>query len=77
MPRRAFLRRGFPNGFSRGIPCSAYTVQYPIPASATVTYTVRADSEKRAGEYRENGAGVEREALQPDSNNAYDATNTP
>ena len=28
-----FLRRGFPYGFSRGIPCSAYTAKYPIPAS--------------------------------------------
>src|ERR1700722_18159877 len=28
-----FLRRGFPYGFSRGIPCSAYTGRYPIPAS--------------------------------------------
>ena len=30
-----FLRRGFPYGFSRGIPCSAYTERYPIPASRT------------------------------------------
>ena len=30
----ALLRRGFPYGFSRGIPCSAYTGRYPIPASA-------------------------------------------
>src|ERR1017187_4205954 len=28
-----FLRGGFPYGLSRGIPCSAYTAKYPIPAS--------------------------------------------
>src|SRR5207247_9751363 len=27
------LRRGFPNGFSHGIPRFAYTAKYPIPAS--------------------------------------------
>src|SRR5580693_9476607 len=32
-----FLCRGFPHGFSRGIPCSAYTGRYPIPSSRLIT----------------------------------------
>src|SRR5206468_11768039 len=35
-----FLRRGFPYGFSSGIPCSAYTRKYPIPGTRRGPYTV-------------------------------------
>jgi hypothetical protein len=63
-----FLRRGFPYGFSRGIPCSAYTAKYPIPAApppcAMAAYTVREERDERTGEYRENEAGEDRDRLQ-------------
>src|SRR6202034_4230243 len=67
-PRRAFCAGAFLMGFPRGIPCSAYAGRYPIPASGTpasrsVTPPER-ECEKRAGRYRENGAGEEGEPLQ-------------
>ena len=62
-----FLRRGFPYGFSRGIPCSAYTAKYPIPAArdpcAIDAYTVRGERDERTGEYREDEDGEDRDPL--------------
>src|SRR3984885_11367361 len=66
-----FLRRGFPYGFSRGILCSAYTERYPIPAlglPALRLHAIRRECEKPAGEYREKGAGKDRDPLHPRSN---------
>jgi hypothetical protein len=63
-----FGRRGFPYGFSRGIPSSAYTTKYPIPAAPTpramAVDTLRQECDERTGEYRENGAGKDRDPLQ-------------
>ena len=63
-----FLRRGFPYGFSRGIPCSAYTAKYPIPVArdpcAIDAYTVRGERDERTGEYREDEDGEDRDPLQ-------------
>jgi hypothetical protein len=64
------LRRGFPYGFSRGIPCSAYTTKYPIPTApapcALAADTVREECDERIGKYRENEAGEDRDPLQSD-----------
>ena len=52
--------------FSRDILFRLYRkVSYPsfTPHQAQGTYAIRQESEKRAGEYRENGAGEDREPL--------------
>jgi hypothetical protein len=59
-----FLRRGFPYGFSRGIPASAYTTKYPIPTSRLDHSRGQTQREKHRGEYRGNGAGKDRDPLQ-------------
>jgi hypothetical protein len=62
-----FLRRGFPYGLSRGIPCSAYTTKYPIPTAthprAIAADTVRQECDERTGKHRENEAGEDRDPL--------------
>jgi hypothetical protein len=57
---------------SSRVPCSAYTPKYPIPA-ASAPYAMAADilrqeCDERTGEYRENGAGKDRDPLQVPGN---------
>jgi hypothetical protein len=65
-----FLRRGFPYGFSRGIPCSAYTTKYPIPAALALALTAREEYDEHAGDYRENEEGEDRDPLHDASRRA-------
>ena len=62
-----FLRRGFPYGFfSRDtLFCLYNEVSYPDRhrSRAMVAYTVREECDERTGEYRENGAGEDRDPL--------------
>jgi hypothetical protein len=66
-PRRAFCAGAFLIGFSRGIPCSAYTPKYPIPAAPALCVmaadTAKEECDKRTGDYRENEAGEDRDPL--------------
>jgi hypothetical protein len=58
-----FLRRGFPYGFSRGIPGSAYTERYPIPASAPITLWLLMSSGKNLKNTLENIVRMERREI--------------
>ena len=55
-----FLRRGFPYGVSRGIPCSAYTAKYPIPASGLPTLRLSTPSDRNVRSAPENIVRMER-----------------
>ena len=62
-----FLRRGFPYGFSRGIPClpipgSILSRPHRLPAPWVPTQSEECDD--RTGEYRENEAGEDCGSLQ-------------
>ena len=54
-----FLRRGFPYGFSRGIPCSAYTGTYPIPGSQAPALRLPTPSGRNLKNALENIARME------------------
>jgi hypothetical protein len=58
-----FLRRAFPYGFSRGIPGSAYTERYPIPASAPITLWLLMSSGKNLKNTLENIVRMERREI--------------
>jgi hypothetical protein len=66
-----FLRRGFPYGFSRGIPGSAYTERYPIPASAPITLWLLMSSGKNLKNTLENIVRMERREIATRYNIAF------
>src|ERR1035438_1577455 len=57
---------------SSRVPCSAYTPKYPSPAAsapyAMAADIIRQECDERTGEYRENGAGKDRDPLQVPGN---------
>jgi hypothetical protein len=53
-PRRAFCAGAFLMDFSRGIPCSAYTAKYPIPASGLNALRLSAPSDRNVRNASEN-----------------------
>src|ERR1035441_9775217 len=59
----ATLRRGFPYGFSRGIPCSAYTAKYPIPGRTPPAPCLLTQSERNVPNAPENIARMKREKI--------------